>query len=206
MEADWEAEIGEGLPVIELPWGNYSRSSYSGSSDSRNSYSPSGYVNLRQNASAISQISEAVRYSVLAEGLLRLNAADSPFITAKCDVWRQAEPVDAYEFDAEPEDAQVMMASYLDVVLRGDRPIEFKVYETLARNLVARLQEVPLKNGRVDCIVRSAWVDGQSGFGLTLYAAGCGADAAAADEHWKCVLQQAVEATITTALRNQAGE
>ncbi|WP_446745618.1 hypothetical protein [Silvibacterium acidisoli] len=184
MEADWEAEIGEDLPKIELPW--------------------SGYVDLRQDASAIDRIEEAVRHPALAEALQRLNAAESSLVTAKCDVWLAEEPVDGYEFDAGPHDAQVALASYIDVMLR-DAP-SFGVYEAIARKLVAALHKEPLKNGRVDCILRGAWIDGADGFGMTLYVTGCGADAVAAEERWKAVLRRAVDATIAAALLIRAGE
>lgn len=184
MEADWEAEVGDGLPVIELPW--------------------SGHVDLWQDASAINRVDEAVRYPALAEALLRLNATDSPLATAKCDAWPVDEAVDGYEFDAEPQDAQVAFASYIDVVLRA--AASFHAYESIARKLVAGLHNEPQKNGRVDCILRGAWIDGAEGFGMTLYATGCGADAAAAEERWKAVLRRAVDATIAAALFIKAGE
>jgi hypothetical protein len=181
VEADWEAEAGEGLPVIELPW--------------------SGHVDLRQDPSAMSRIPEAVRYPALADALQKLNGAASTLATAKCDVWLVEEPVDGYEFDAEPQDSQVAFASYIDVVLQDFASgASFETYEAIARRLVSDLRVQPQKNGRVDCILRRAWLAGETGFGMTLYATGCGADAAAAEEQWKHVLRGAVDATIAAAL------
>jgi hypothetical protein len=187
LEADWEAEVGEGLPVIELPW--------------------SGYVDLRQNASAIQDIEETTRYPALAEALRRLNAADSPLATAKCDVWMLTEPVDEYELDTDPANARSAIASYIDVVfLDRSKAGSFRVCEDWARKLAVTLHEIPAKNGRVDCVLRSAWLDGANAFGLTIYATGCGADDVAAEANWKNVLQHVAEATIATAHCSQAGE
>jgi hypothetical protein len=180
MEADWSVEVGPQLDAIDGDW--------------------DGFVDLRRAPAAVDGIAEAARYQPLRDALAALNAGESPLFTAKCDVWGLAEgEVDADEFDAGGT-AQTGMACYIDVLAREPGLYaSFARHEAWAQAVVDRLRESPIRCGRVDLVVRGARADGAEGFGITLYAAGCGCDSAAAQTAWEAVLSAAVTATISEA-------
>ena len=64
------------------------------------------------------------------------------------------------------------------------------------RGLTRRLRKISRPKGRVDLVIRPASTESSPGYGLTLYAAGCGADAITAYASWEAVLRVAVTATI----------
>lgn len=180
MEADWSVEVGPQLDAMDADW--------------------PGLVDLRARPEAVCEIAEAARYGPIANALTALNAADSPLFTAKCDVWGLTETeIDSDEFDAAGA-AQTGMACYIDVLAR--EPVlfaSFARHEAWAQAVVDRLRESPIRCGRVDLVVRGAHAGGAEGFGITLYAAGCGCDSAAAQASWEAVLRVAVTATINEA-------
>jgi hypothetical protein len=182
MEADWAVEIGPDAPSMDVPW--------------------EGFVDLRDSrAEAAERVTEAGAHPALVGVLRRLNAEESPVFTSKCDVWRvNGEEIDSDEFGARAENARFGFASYIDVVLREPGRFEsFEFHELLVGRVTERLRGVELANGRVDLIVRAAEVDSSAGFGVTVYAAGCGADEATAYAAWKAVLGAAVDATMSVA-------
>jgi hypothetical protein len=181
MEADWSVEVGPQRDLIDADW--------------------SGLVDLQAAPDAVEHIPEAARYQPLRDALAALNAAESPLYTAKCDVWGLAESeIDADEFDAAAGAAQAGMACYVDVLAREPGLYgSFARHEAWAQAVVDRLRESPVCCGRVDLVVRGAHADGADGFGISLYAAGCGRDSAAAQAAWEAVLRTAVAATISEA-------
>lgn len=184
MEADWEAEIGADLPEIVVPW--------------------KGFVDLRHRPAA--EIEEASNYRALAEALTALNQPDSPVFTSKCDLWALSEEeIDPLEFDAGSADGRRGMACYIDLLHRSPQVFaSFAMMEAWARRLTAVLGSARVRQGRLDMVIRSAQINGSDGFGVTLYAAGCGPDESSAETSWKAVLYAAVAATISHEL--PAGE
>ena len=183
MEADWSVEIGPDLPCIDGSW--------------------EGFIDLRAAPSAVDSILEATKLPALRAALLALNAASSQVFTTKCDTWA-IEDVDPYEFGASADQARSGFASYIDILERdAARFASFTIHEQRVRELTAHLRELDLPRGRVDCVLRVAFVQDQSGYGLTLYAAGCGADDASAYASWIQVLAAAAAATIATAAQLQ---
>ena len=180
MEADWAAEVGAGLPGIEADW--------------------AGFVDLRINPFRLSEIAEASEYPVLWEMLVDLNDAFSRVFSVKCDVWALgAEEIDPLEFDCVASGKIAGMASYIDIVLRDNFLLTpFAWHERWARAAVDRLRASPLRAGRVDLVIRAARAGGREGFGITLYAAGCGADTQAARGAWEGILRAGVAATMET--------
>lgn len=178
MEADWEVEIGPGLPAIQAPW--------------------EGFVDLRTSSIGVSQIAEGARYPALARALTLLNEAWSPVFTAKCDVWElSGGEIDPDEFDAPVAQCQCGLASYIDLLHRNPSDFgSFVYHEGLMKRLTAQLRATGLRNGRVDLILRSAVVEEVQGYGVTLYAAGCGIDKDAASAHWEAVLTAALLVTM----------
>jgi hypothetical protein len=180
MEADWSVEIGPGLPSIEASW--------------------DGFVDLRASPHTINCVAEAAQHPALRDALQTLNAEDSPLITTKCDTWPLAgEEIDPYEFGATDEEAVVGFASYIDILDRNAYSASLSFHEQHLRQLTSHLRELDLGNCRVEFVVRAAVSESESGFGITLYAAGCGADNAIAYASWQAVLPAAVAATIAAA-------
>lgn len=185
MEADWSVEIGPDLPCIDGSW--------------------EGFVDLRAAPKAVETIHEATEHFALRAALLELNAANSPVFTTRCDTWALAEEdIDRYEFGATREQTGAGFASYIDILERdAARFASFTFHEQRVRELTAYLRAISLKNGRVDFVLRAAFVQDQSGYGLTLYAAGCGADHVSAYASWKQMLAAAAAATIATVAQLQ---
>ena len=181
MEADWAAEIGPRLDRICTDW--------------------PGFIDLRAEPGALGNIGEAGPGSALEEALAALNAAESPVLTCKCDRWAvPPEELDPYELEASRETAQAGAASYVDIVLRdGEVFASFDAHEAWARQAALRLRAMPLANGRVDLVIRAALGEESGGFGMTLYAIGCGADAGGAEAAWAAILRAAVAVTMSEA-------
>jgi hypothetical protein len=181
MEADWSVEVGPQLDGMDVDW--------------------DGCVDLRATPDAVGEIPEAARHGPLREALAALNGAESPLFTSKCDVWGLTEAeIDPDEFGAAAGGTRAGMACYIDVLAREPGLYaSFARHEAWAQAVVDRLREYPIPQGRVDLVVRGAQAGGQEGYGITLYAAGCGCHADAAQAAWAAVLRAAVTATISEA-------
>jgi hypothetical protein len=163
MEADWEIEIGTDAPVIDGAW--------------------EGCLDLRADPARVAEIGEADRFPALAESLVRLNAAASPVWTAKCDVW----PVEAFdpdELNADREASVTALGCYIDLL-----PTDAADFSTLdacaqwSQRLCLKLRSMPLRQCRVDAIVRRAFLTSEfTGLGVTTYITGCGSDRSEATE------------------------
>ncbi|MGB6194285.1 MAG: hypothetical protein WBF42_17595 [Terracidiphilus sp.] len=155
MQADWEVEIGGEAPVIDACW--------------------PGLVDLRCGPHRVAEIEETQALPALADALVLLNAKHSPVGTAKCDVWTVDE-VDAFELDAEADEAACGLACYIDLLPAGDRQwasVESAV--EFCKGLCAHLEKVPLRCCRADLIVRRAIITPEAGgLGITAYLTACG--------------------------------
>jgi hypothetical protein len=182
MEADWDVEIGPDAPSIEVPW--------------------EGFIDLRNDpCSAVLVISEAATHPPLRDALITMNSGESAILTSKCDAWwLKQEEIDVYEFDSRSENVQFGFASYIDVLLiNQDRFQSFEFHEDLVRRITGELRATDLTDCRVDIVVRTATINCSSGFGITIYAAGCATLPSLALLSWQRVLEAAVNATINAA-------
>ena len=180
MEADWAVKIGTDLPVIDGSW--------------------EGFVDLQTSPQMIGMVAEA-QHPALRTALLALNSASSLLWTTKCDAWTIADhEIDPDEFDASERHARVGLSSYIDILERdAARFISFEFHEQRVRDISTHLRSLALRDGRVDLVVRAASWKEQSGYGFTLYAAGCGTSESTAYAAWQAVLVAAVAATIAAA-------
>ena len=181
MEADWAVEIGSSLARIDADW--------------------AGRVDLRERPEALAAIAEAADYPALEDALVLLNSAASPVFTSKCDVWLLTpEEIDPLEFEADSETSVIGVACYIDVLAgEAERFASFERHAAWVREAALQLREIPVANGRCDVVVRAATWEGREGFGLTVYAAGCGADTQDAETAWGAILQAAVTVTMRLA-------
>lgn len=183
MEADWSVEVGAGVAVIDDSW--------------------PGWIDLRSSPCEIDTVEEARLHGALRKALLALNSGDSSLFTVKCDAWAlPGDEIDPDEFAASSETARVGFASYMDVVeFDAAHFRSFELQEQRARELTTCLRALDLRQSRVDFVVRPAFALQQSGYGMTVYAAGCGPGKEEAYAAWQAALGAAVAATIAGAAR-----
>jgi hypothetical protein len=175
VDADWSVELGADDPALEFPW-----SSPDGSHD---------YVDLLSHPQELSKIPEATRYPELAEFLLALNAALSPWLTAKCDVWFDYELGEAEDV----YDARLKTCCYVDLIARdqADR-FSFERHEQWVKALARQLSDEDDQPVACELTVRRCWYrtnssaedDPAPGFYVTLYVFGYGNDEAQARTCW----------------------
>jgi hypothetical protein len=175
MDADWSVELDADDPALELPW-----------------TSPDGsqqYIDLLLHPELINQIPEAERYPPLRLLLVVLNANNSPWQTAKCDVWLDDESGDAVG----GEGRRQRVCSYADVIRRDTaQRFSFTQHEACVKEAVARLQ--PLGDDSIACelVVRRCYFhmdperadDSEPGFCVTIYVIAQGSGEAEAFAGW----------------------
>ena len=155
MEADWEVELGGGARVIEPLW--------------------PGFVDLRRDPDRAYELQEVSQLPLLAGILVRLNGAESPVWTSKCDVWPVAD-FDLDELDAPREAALHAVACYVDLLPRGDQHWDTQAATAAwCRNICALLRALPMRSCRADLIVRHAMLfSDRTNLGITAYLSACG--------------------------------
>ena len=171
MDADFSIELGNGDPVLDLPWSD-----------------PAGklvYFDLKTHPELISQVDEAGRFPELGEFLRLVNSERSQFESAKCDVWTTT------ELSAEEETfaASHKFASYVDMVFSNLEDREsLPAHEVLARRLATLLQSAPEISSSVEVCVRRLFFqeerEPREGFYCTLYVNGYGSDESSARQQW----------------------
>ncbi len=153
MLVDWEIELGGDAHIIDAAW--------------------PGFIDLRKDPASATELDESREWPELVAPLIALNSATSPLWTSKCDAWivEDFAAEDRDEYDASDEDTHAV-ACYIDLLEwpSHEAAVEF------CRALKNELTAVELQTSRIDLIVRRAFLPGnREGFGVTAYAAGCGA-------------------------------
>ena len=181
MEADWSVELGADDPMIVVPW-----------SAPGDDACKCRFIDLRFDAAQlIEEIEEARLFPALRYGLLELNRAASPFWTSKCGAWNHAEALDAYEMDADPEEALFSAGSYVDLLAR-DNTLSFDQLEQWMRRVAEILRRVPARAARVELVLRPARVHEVPGYGVTWFVEGSGGTAERAGRAWSEAFQLAL--------------
>jgi len=182
MEADWEVEIGGEAPVIDAAW--------------------SGFADLRIAPHLAHTLPEASVQPGLAEALVRLNQSHSPVWTAKCDAWPITDtgPLDPDELGAASEDMNSGRGCYIDLLPRSDQQWttpEMAVHWCKA--LCSYLRTIPLPCGRIDLVVRKAWITPDiEDHGLTAYFTACGCNDLLASQTLAAMLHVFADALVPT--------
>jgi hypothetical protein len=183
MEADWEFEIGVDATTIDSCW--------------------PGLVDLRLAPERSWDLPETGQLPALAEALARLNAADSPVWTSKCDFWPHLEPdeFDADELDAPPCRAAHAMGCYIDLLPTTDRQWALPAMaEAWCKRICGLLRAAPLRCCRADLVIRRAWIEPElMSLGITAYLTSCGASFSEARQ-----TLQAALAAFTDAFRSRS--
>lgn len=139
MQADFSVELGGDAPALEIPW--------------RSADPQVSYYDLKNHPHLIQQIPEAVAYPELAAFLLRMNAAEFPMATAKCDVWLSNEVTPEEEIFGDRK-----FVSYVDLVFvdEADR-CSFQKHEEFSKELCRLLSHAPEIAAKVELVIRHCY-------------------------------------------------
>ena len=137
MHADFSVELGRDDPALEIPW--------------KSDDSTLRYHDLRNHPEAIAQVPEAVAHPELSAFLKRINAPDSCFETAKCDVWQSREISPEEEIFG----AVQKFVSYIDLLFVNDADRNtFAQHEAFAKEICALLSHAPDLSTTVELVIR----------------------------------------------------
>jgi hypothetical protein len=180
MLADYSVELGREDPALEMPWSSEDAAVC--------------YVDLKKNPELLSEIPEAAKQPELATFLTRINAAEFPLETAKCDVWASEEILPEEEiFNAEHK-----FCSYVDLLFsaRAAR-LSLERHEELARTLCKLLNHAPEIAAQVELAIRRCYYhdggaaeadDSENGFYITAYTSAFGHSLEEARKQWTIAL------------------
>jgi hypothetical protein len=192
MDADWSVELGKNDAALEFPWS-----------------SPDGsqrYLDLQRQPEQLAEIPESTLFQELGELLLALNRSESPWLTAKCDVWLDAELGEAEA----THEAKVKRCSYVDLVARDESArFSFERHERWVKAAAHLLSGDDAQPVACEFIVRRCWYhtevsslragnDAEApgeghpvpGFYVTFYLSGYGDDEPQAHARWAEELQR----------------
>jgi len=182
MEADWEFELGGEAPVIVASW--------------------TGFVDLRRSPERAWDLPEVRLFPGLAEALIKLNSADSPVWTSKCDVWPDlgVDEFDPDELDAQPDCAAHPAGCYIDLLASAELWSDPATATAECKEICGLLRLIPLRCCRADLVIRRALVavdvtsDPVGRLGFTAYLTSCGNSPAAAMQTLQAALKALADA------------
>ena len=188
MDADFSVELGADDPTLDFPW--------------EAPGTPLRFFDIKAEPDLLRFIDEAEQYRELRDFLLAINSQSSMFQTAKCDVWT-VEELDPSE---DIYDGSQKMASYVDLVLTAsDGPrADFAAHEKLVRRIVELLGKAPELSAAAEFIIRRCYFRDEaatdSGFYITFFLSGYGADEAEARQRWGIALKVVQNALLQISL------
>jgi hypothetical protein len=172
MQVDSAVELGRDDEVLEFPWA-----------------APDGasvYHDLKRHPELLLYIDEANRVLELGQFLGSVNAPDSLFETAKCDVWSSTH--------MNPEEkifgARWKFASYVDLLFTSEPSrFSFPEHEQFLKRITELLKRVPEIPASAEfllrrCYFRQSGTDTRDGFYVTFYLFGYGDDEMSARQQW----------------------
>jgi hypothetical protein len=188
MQADFNVELGQEDPALELPWA---------------APDPAGprYYDLRARPELLLNVAETVHAPQLGEFLAAVNSAASRFQSAKCDAWCSEDITEEEEVFG----AACKFACYVDLVFCEESArFDLGRHEEFSRELVALLQRAPAIAAAAELFLRRCYfhLDVESpemsrpGFHITLYVSGYGDDEEDARKHWSIGLKLAENAIL----------
>jgi uncharacterized protein YjbI with pentapeptide repeats len=140
LQADFSVELGREDPALELPWVSDDHSVR--------------YHDLKQCPELALQIPEAVAHPELSAFLTRINAPDSPFATAKCDVWQSQEISPEEEIFG----ASQKFVSYVDLVFMDEAVrTALQRHEEFAEKLCLLLGRAPDVPASIELVIRRCY-------------------------------------------------
>jgi len=190
MLAEWNAECSADDPMLMVPWNDPE--------------SGLRFVDLRADPYELHEISEAEHAPALGRALRSLNAARSPFLSAKCDAWAmntETHPAElavlSLELARGGEDAAFGFASYIDLLFR-ERSIFASAHQHQEKldRIVRRAERLQHEDAKLECIMRPALLHFNStleGFAFSIYVFAIGADEETAVRRWEAALDDIVK-------------
>jgi hypothetical protein len=192
MLADFSVELGRDDPALELPWSSEDAAIR--------------YYDLKGHPELLVELPEAAANPELATFLGRINAAEFPLATAKCDVGPSQEIFPEEEiFNAEHK-----FTSYVDLVFCDKSArLSFQKHEDLAKSLCRLLKQAPEIAASVEFVIRRCYFhdemrendDSESGFYITCYVSAFGASEQEARKQWTIALALVQNALVQVAGR-----
>jgi hypothetical protein len=197
MDADWSVELGADDPTLDFPWQQDSNLAY---------------FDLKHHPELLDSVAEVVRFPELRAALAALNGSMSAIETAKCDAWCDNDISTAEEIYG----GSSRFGSYIDVLFSDNRRFAFEPHEALVKNGARLVANGDFDDNASDAaaaefvVRRSRFHDGnptpveedeshlnwRSGFYMTLYVVGYGANDKDARKNWAAALDISAKATI----------
>lgn len=185
MLAEWSVELGVDDPQLEIPWS---------SADGR-----VRYLDIKRQPELLLEIPEACANLPLAEFLNWANSGESPFETAKCDLWSSDQITTEEEVFGEPH----KFGSYVDILFSdtGARS-QFVRNELFVQTLARLLRRAPEMSASAEFVVRrcidhrAPSISNHGCFYMTFYLHGYGEDTEAARQRWALALKTVRHAMI----------
>jgi hypothetical protein len=179
MQADFSVELGRGDPALEIPW-------FSDQSEGR-------YFDLKRCPELVLNISQAREHLELSTFLSRINAANFPLETAKCDAWFSRELLPEEEIFG----VSCKFVSYVDLIFVDEASrVSLERHEKLAEDISNLLKRAPEMAASAEFIVRhchyhsgDAQDQSRTGFSITAYVTGYGDNKEEAHQRWSIALK-----------------
>jgi hypothetical protein len=139
MQADFSVELGGEAPALEIPW---------------SSNDPCvRYYDLKKHPELVQEIPEAAAHPELGAFLSRINAAEFPLATAKCDAWSSSEVAPEEEIFGDRK-----FVSYVDLIFVDESErCSFAKHEAFAKELCLLLSQAPEIAATVELVIRHCY-------------------------------------------------